>query len=143
MAINFDEREPVEKEPELLFTMDGVDYFMDPPGANIALLYAERVQEFGELVANAWVLRKCLGDDAYEALMDYDALEVDDLDTLTQVVVDQVLGRSTKNGVDTGPLPGSSGRASARRRSPAASKKSSGRAGTGKTSKRTSARSTT
>jgi len=122
MAINFDEREPVEKEPVHLFTLNGDDYYIDPSGANVALVYLAKVEEVGEQVAQAWLLRYMIGDDAYQALMSYDGLTAEDLDDLIKVVVAEVLGKAGQMQV---PLRRSSG-SSARRKSGSGSKKPRG-----------------
>lgn len=134
--INFDEREYVEPDQVHLFTLDGVEYFVTPPGANLYLELMERMSESSAGVVEAWALRTVIGDDAFEALKAYNGLTEDDLRHLASVVIGLITGDVPVEGT-TRPLPRGR-RVSTAKKPAAASRPARGRTGSGKTSKRTS-----
>ncbi len=88
LRTNDDKAKP---ETETLFSIDGIPY--DIPkrfGANIALQYARIVRERGSDQAVGWALEKALGRDGYSALMAFDDLEVEDLETITVTVLKRI-----------------------------------------------------
>jgi hypothetical protein len=85
---------PVEERQAVdLFSIDGQVYQMPVKvGANIALGYMKLVRTHGQEAAMGWALEKVLGEDAYNALMECDDVEPEDLEAIMKAVHDNVMG---------------------------------------------------
>lgn len=76
-----------------LFSIDGKVYQMPARvGANIALGYMKLVRTHGQDAAMGWALEKTLGEDGYNALIECDELEPEDLEAVMKVVHENVMG---------------------------------------------------
>ncbi|WP_030506359.1 hypothetical protein [Microbispora rosea] len=94
---------PAEVEKVPLFSIDDVEYGMPARiGTNIALKYLRMVRTQGSDVAEAWLLEEVLGAEAYEALMEYDQLTVDQLNQVMAIVRDHVLGQAEQQRAGNG-----------------------------------------
>lgn len=83
-----DEAEQVE-----LFSLDGQMYSIPAkPKVNIALKYLRLVRQQGQEVAAGWLLEELLGTEAYEALMDFEDLTEEQLETVMMVAQTAILG---------------------------------------------------
>jgi hypothetical protein len=83
--------EPVERVP--LFYIDDVEYSIAAqPGVNIALRYLRQFRTQGETVAIGDLLERLLGADGYQALMDYDALKMEQFQQICGIAVQLTLG---------------------------------------------------
>ncbi|MEU8275703.1 hypothetical protein ACFYOK_10820 [Microbispora bryophytorum] len=95
------ERAPVEKVP--LFWIDDAEYGMPKTiRPNVSLKYLRMIREQGADVAGAWLLEEVIGTDAYEALMNYDALEEEHLNRVMAIVQDHVLGKAEQQRAGNG-----------------------------------------
>jgi hypothetical protein len=95
-AVNLDmEEENAPQQPDeekvLLFTLNGTEYFMKPPHANLMLKVLWRARTDGMLVAVSEMLIQLMGEEAYRALMEYEDLT----DTELRKVTDRVMHYST------------------------------------------------
>lgn len=91
--LEFKTKAPAERELVDLFSIDGTIYRMPVKvGANVALGYMKLVRTHGQEAAMGWALEKVLGEDAYTALMNCDDVGQEDLETIMQVVHDNVMG---------------------------------------------------
>jgi len=81
----------VERVP--LFYIDDVEYSMPAkiPG-NVALKYLRKIRTDGVEVAGAWLLEEVIGTEAYEALMNYDGLTIEQLNQVIAIVERHALG---------------------------------------------------
>ncbi len=82
---------PVEMVP--LFYIDDVEY--KAPArfpVNIALKYLRMTRKEGQDNAVSWLLEKVLGEEGYDALMDYDALTAEQLEGVVKLVTSRVVG---------------------------------------------------
>lgn len=82
-----------DREMVDLFSIDGVAYQMPAKiGANIALGYMKLVRTHGQEAAMGWALEKTLGEKGYNALIECDDLEAEDLEAVMAVVHENVMG---------------------------------------------------
>lgn len=82
---------PVEMED--LFSIDGVTYQIPRRvTVNVALRYMKLLRTKGQDEALAWAIERVLGESAYDALMNFDGLQPDDLAQVMEVVRDKLLG---------------------------------------------------
>lgn len=80
-----------EPEREVLFSIDGIEYTIPKKfSANVALQYARVSLLRGPQDAVSWALEKALGETGYAALMAFDQLEAEDLDTITGVILQRI-----------------------------------------------------
>ncbi|TQS30055.1 hypothetical protein [Microbispora sp. KK1-11] len=94
---------PVAVEKVPLFSIDDVEYGMPATiRPNVALKYLRMVRTQGGDVAEAWLLEEVLGAEAYEALMEYDQLTVDQLNQVMAIVRDHVLGQAEQQRAGNG-----------------------------------------
>jgi hypothetical protein len=92
---------PVEKVP--LFSIDDDEYGMPKKiRPNVSLKYLRMIREQGSDVAGAWLLEEVIGTEAYEALMNYDALEDEHLNRVMAIVQDHVLGQAEQQRAGNG-----------------------------------------
>jgi len=92
---------PVEKVP--LFFIDDVEYGMPKKiRPNVSLKYLRMIREQGADVAGAWLLEEVIGTEAYEALMNYNALEEEHLNRVMQIVEKHVLGQAEQQRAGNG-----------------------------------------
>jgi hypothetical protein len=76
-----------------LFSIDGTVYQMPVKiGAGIALGYMKLVRTHGQEAAMGWAMEKVLGTDAYDALINCEDLDPEDLEAVMSVVHDNVMG---------------------------------------------------
>ena len=81
------------KEMVDLFEIDGTIYQIPKtPKANIALKYLKNVREHGDDYAAGVMLEDLLGKDGYEALMNYDELDMQDLQAVIMAAQEVLLG---------------------------------------------------
>lgn len=92
-VVNLDEMTPIEQvPPKHLFTLNGVDYYVPGVfGANFSLKILKMVRTEGLEVATGYALEEALGEEAYNALMDYDGLTQEMLQQVTSIVMKMVL----------------------------------------------------
>lgn len=91
-------------EPEMveLFSIDGKPYFIpNKVRVNVGLKYLHQVRTTGDAAANSWLLEALLGEEGYQALLDYDDLTAEDLERVQAVAVEIVLGRSEEGKAET------------------------------------------
>jgi hypothetical protein len=75
-----------------LFTLHGVDYYVDAePRANVSLQFMRRYRT-DPVDAQAWLLEELLGADAYTALMEWDGLTTAHLAKLTGILEQLAMG---------------------------------------------------
>lgn len=88
---------PVAMEPA--FTVDG-HVFSVPVAvkAQVAIRYMDHCRKRGENWALSWLLETVLGTDAYEALLEFDDLEDDEMIAIAKIVQSKVLGDQTPKG---------------------------------------------
>lgn len=88
---------PVEMEPA--FTIDG-QVFSVPVEvkAQVAIRYMHYCRTKGENWGLSWLLETVLGKDAYEALLELDSLEDDQLVAIAKIVQSKVLGDTAPKG---------------------------------------------
>jgi hypothetical protein len=95
------ERAPVEMVP--LFWIDDVEYGMPKKiRPNVSLKYLRMIRQQGQDVAGAWLLEEVIGAEAYEALMNYDALEEEHLNKVMAIVEQHVLGQAEQQRAGNG-----------------------------------------
>jgi hypothetical protein len=93
--------EPAERVP--LFYIGDVEFTIPArPGANVALQYLHigsgqecsciKPHGRGEAAANDYLLTELLGDDGYQALREYDDLQMADLAQLLTIAVQHTMG---------------------------------------------------
>lgn len=88
---------PVEVEKVPLFEIDGVEYGMPARiGPNVGLKALRIARTQGSDVAEAWLLEEVLGGEGYEALMNFNALEVEDLEQIMSIVQKHVMGQAER-----------------------------------------------
>lgn len=82
-----------------LFTIndEGYDLWINPP-ASVGLTYLKMCRTEGTESAAVWLLEQMIGEDGYEALMNYPELDSKDLDKLLRVCKDYSMGDGPKNG---------------------------------------------
>lgn len=96
--------EPVELVPSgeeveqvHLFTLDGEKYFIPRRVQfNVTLRAMEMFRTQGEVAAGAYILEALLGEDGYQALINYDELERDQFERITEIAQRIVLGDREK-----------------------------------------------
>lgn len=87
-----------DKDAEMvhIFTLEDKEYFIPAkPRLNIGLKYMYEVQSKGEVVANSNMLVSLLGQDNYEALIEYEDLTPEILETILTIAGKVVFGEST------------------------------------------------
>lgn len=81
-----------------LFTLDDQKFTIPKlPRANLALQYLDKVRDEGTDFATAWLLEEMLGSDAYEALLDFEYLKPEQLETIVELCQKQVVGKLDPN----------------------------------------------
>lgn len=100
--VDLDNAQPVElttntdqTSPELrhLFSIDGKPYYIvNKPRPNIALKSLWVLKTQGEEQAQMTMLVAMLGEDGYQALMNYDDLTADQLEQIVKIANDTVFG---------------------------------------------------
>lgn len=82
-----------QKEPILLFTIDGENYFMDSePSPALALRMLEMTETDGESAAMSYVLHEVLGDEGYDALKTCEAMTGEQFTRIVEYIGDHVMG---------------------------------------------------
>jgi hypothetical protein len=82
-----------------LFTLNGVDYLIDAePDASLVLQYLLIVSSRGQEAASAILLQGVLGEEAYQALMNYKGLTMGMLSAVMKAVQTHVLGSAETAG---------------------------------------------
>lgn len=85
------EASPVETVE--LFSIDGKSYSIEKkPRVNVALKYLKIARNEGADAAGAFLLEKLLGEEAYEALLDYDDLTPENLAAIVEAAQKATLG---------------------------------------------------
>ncbi|WUH94561.1 hypothetical protein OG900_33395 [Streptomyces sp. NBC_00433] len=83
----------VEEERVVLFYVDDVEYSIPKKiGRNYGLRYLRTARRQGEALASQELLEVLIGEDGYQALMDCDGLEDEDLDRIMEQLRDGALG---------------------------------------------------
>lgn len=93
--LNLDKKKKATEDVEVidLFTLDGKTYSIPAKAkANLGLRYLKSVRESGPDLAAGELLEAMIGTEAYDALMNYDDLEPDDLTQVMEAVQKVVLG---------------------------------------------------
>ncbi len=85
---------PPEREKRIVvFYVDDVPYSIPAkPGAEIGLAYLKMVKERGQEAGIAYMLETMLGEDGYDALMNYKGLEIEDLSKVVQKIREVTMG---------------------------------------------------
>jgi len=65
---------------------------------NVTLQATEILAQRGEHAAGVWMLRELLGEDGYEALINFDDLERDDFNQICEIAANVVLGPAEGRG---------------------------------------------
>lgn len=82
-----------EVELVVLFSIDGRDYTIPKkPRVNVALRYLKMAREHGPEAAQAYLLEALVGEEAYEALMNFDDLDSDTLGAIAEAAQKYTLG---------------------------------------------------
>lgn len=82
-----------EVERKELFSIDGTSYYIiNKPRPNVALKAFWNLKTKGEEIAQMELLIDMIGEDAYQALMNYDGLTVEDLERITKIANDTAMG---------------------------------------------------
>jgi len=82
-----------EVETVVLFSIDGVDYTIPKkPRVNIALRYLKMAREEGPEAAQGYLLEALVGEEAYEALMNFDDLDSETLGAIAEAAQKLTLG---------------------------------------------------
>lgn len=82
-----------EVETVELFSIDGVSYHIPTkPRVNVALKYLKMARDEGTDAAAAFLLEKLLGEEAYNALMDFDDLTDEALGQIVEAAQKVTLG---------------------------------------------------
>jgi hypothetical protein len=82
-----------EVETVELFAIDGVSYYIPKkPRVNIALRYLKMAREQGPDAASAYLLEALVGEEAYEALMNFDDLDSETLGAIAEAAQKYTLG---------------------------------------------------
>lgn len=88
---------PVAMEPA--FSLEGRVFSVPVEvKAQVAIRYMHYCRTEGENYGLSWLLEKVLGKDAYQALLEYEDLEDDQLIAISRIVQSKVLGDSTPKG---------------------------------------------
>jgi|GEM_PF-3350133 len=86
-------------ERVVLFEIDGVEYTIPrKPRANVGLKYLRDLRKVGENVAVSNLLVALLGEDGFDALVDYEDLTMEDLERVTTISQKIVLGELQTSG---------------------------------------------
>lgn len=82
-----------ERETAELFSIDGETYgvWLNPP-ANIGLQYLKMARVRGNDIAAQWLMEQMIGEDGYEALMDFDSLTEESLKQIVNACEEHALG---------------------------------------------------
>lgn len=93
--INFDEREPEEDgERIVVFHLNGKDYSVPKkPRMNLGLKFSLERKKFGSAVAVASLLEDMLGEEGFEALMNFDGMTAEDLEVITEICSRAAMGK--------------------------------------------------
>lgn len=76
-----------------LFSIDDTMYQIPAkPKVNIALKFLRMARTQGMEIASGWLLEELLGEDAFEALMNYDDLTAEDMEQVMAVAQEVTLG---------------------------------------------------
>jgi len=93
LALSTNHSESVERVE--LFSIDDVTYTIpNKVRVNVQLKYLYTLKTEGEMAATYEVLHELLGDDGYQALMNYDDLTEEDFNDVVQVAQKIVMGES-------------------------------------------------
>lgn len=91
LELKTSEAPAVETEP--VFSIDGRVFEMPKRvTTNTALKYMRMVRKDGQESAIAWAVERVLGEEAYVALMEHDALTQDQLAQVMGIVRDKLMG---------------------------------------------------
>jgi hypothetical protein len=89
-----------------LFRIDGVVYTMSVrPRANVSLKYAWIAREKGMEAAASYALEALIGDDGYQALMNFSGLAPEDLDQIVSAASKIMAGAAEPGEDDDEPVP--------------------------------------
>lgn len=84
-----------------IFEIDGKTYQIPAKAkVNVSLKYMKNVRKHGAEYAAGELLEDMLGEDAYDALMNYDDLTAEDLNAVMEAVQKVALGDMEKVGKD-------------------------------------------
>ena len=76
-----------------VFTIDDVDYTMDgAPSPALALRMLEMIELKGEEAAMSYAMHEVLGDEAFDALKNCDAITTEQFEAIMEIVGDHVMG---------------------------------------------------
>lgn len=97
-TIDLDNGAPVEPSEEIpLFKLDGKTYTIpSKPKASVALRYLHELRTKGEDYAAGHMLEAMLGAEAYQALMNYDDLELEQFSAVMAACQKVLLGAIEK-----------------------------------------------
>lgn len=92
------ERPPDADERVTLFYLDDKEFTIPArPRANLSLQYLDKVKNEGSEYANAWLMEQMLGVEGYEALMNHEYLEPEQLKTIMDLCQKQTVGKLEQN----------------------------------------------
>lgn len=100
MSINFDEmpKDNSEVEQVELFKLNGHSYTIpNKARANVSLKYLNLLRKEGDAAASAYLLTTLLGDEAFDALTEYDDLTQDQFTAVVEAAQKVVLGNLETN----------------------------------------------
>lgn len=91
--INLTTNTSEDVEQVVLFSIDGKEYTIpNKPRLNVALKTLKIARESGEEAAMAFMMEKAIGEEAFEALTDYDDLDVDTFKAIISAAQKVVFG---------------------------------------------------
>jgi hypothetical protein len=95
--IDFDKRSnevPVDEERIPIFTINGVDYSIPRrPQMGLGLKFSRDRRSYGSDVAVVNLLTSMIGEEGFEALINYDGMTVEDLETITEICSRAAMGK--------------------------------------------------
>lgn len=86
------EEDTPKPETEVLFSIDGINYEIPKVfGVNVGLQFARMTLLRGPEVAMAWALEEAIGADGVAALMAFEQLKREDLQTITVAIYQRMV----------------------------------------------------
>lgn len=99
-ALNFDDQPKTDEPTEAvhLFTLNGVEYTIPgKPRVNIALKYLKLARQKSEIEAAMHLLPSMIGEEAFDALTEYDDLTTDMLEKVCMAAAKVTMGGLEKS----------------------------------------------
>lgn len=82
-----------EVEKLELFSIDGKSYYIDnKPRLNVALKTLKLIRKDGEEAAIAYMMEAAIGEEAFDALTEYDDLDIETFQAIVQAAQKVVFG---------------------------------------------------